>query len=346
MAEKTQTQDAHADAQPRFLPDGGTAWAKGVPLGEFKNDAHAVRIAKGNLYNPHFEYAKARKAGNPLLAPHGALRSLRYGEREDLVRFLREFGPLEWHWAGPWGGPEWREYAEQHRGEEPCGDVSIADFWQKQLHFVLIAQLWESWPEPSRVQDAFVNLALERQRLEPETWARFVPFLRVVARLDAIPSYRAAMWERPDAHAAGKGLDFEEFVAGVRQQTPTWLRHWVGMLIQAELDAQSQNRRAIWALRGSAGARVWFEQRLEMNTLWAGVWELLALDFARPLAWRVCPHCGKLLYPPRKDRFHCTPEQQALASKRNWARKARSAAKGAALDAKLGARLGKKHDTL
>lgn len=331
--------------QPHFLP-GGTAWAKAVVVADGGDEGDAVRIKKGNLYDLHFEYAKARKVANPLLAPHGALRSLKYGEQAEMMRFLGGFGPLEWRWAGPWGGPGWRGYAQQHRGEQPFAEVSAAGFWQAQLHYALISQLWESWPEPARVQDAFVNLALERQRLAPETWARFIPCLRVAARLDAIASYRAAMWERLDARAAEMGLDFEQFVAGVRKQTPGWLRHWAGMLIQSELDTQSKDRRAIWAWQGSAGTRVWFKQKLEMNTLWAGVWELLAMEFAEPLPWRVCPHCGKLFYPPRKDRFYCTPEQQALASKRNWARNARSAAKGAALGAELGARLVKKYDSL
>ncbi|MGH9533529.1 MAG: hypothetical protein ACRD2E_01575 [Terriglobales bacterium] len=330
MAEKIQEQNARGEAHPGYLP-GGTSWAKGLALGEFENDAHSMRITRGNLYDLHGEYARARKSGNPLLAPHGGLRSLHYGEQGDLSKFLREFGPLEWNWAGPWGGPDWRGYAQQHQGEEPYADVSVAEFWERQLHFVLIAQLWESWDGPARLHAGFVNLALERERLAPETWSRFIPFLRMAAHLDKIPPYRAAMWDRPGAQAAEKGLDFEKFVAGVRKQNPGWLRHWAGMLIQAELDFQSQGRRAIWAWQGSVGTRVWFQQKLEMNTLWAGIWELLALDFAQPLPWRVCPHCGKLFYPPRKDRFYCTPEQQALASKRNWARTTRSALKSAAL---------------
>jgi hypothetical protein len=330
QTQKSHAHHAHDDAHPHYLPDG-TSWAKAVPVGDCKENAHTVRIAKGNLYDLHWEYARARKFGNPLLAPHGGLRSLKYGEPGDLWKFLREFGPLEWHWAGPWGGPGWREYAQQHRAGEPQGEVEAADFWHKQLHFVLVAQLWEAWDDPARLHDVFVNLALERERLAPETWARWIPFLRIVAHLDQLPEYRAAMWERPDPSAAEKGLNFEQFVAGMRSQTPGWLRHWAGMLIQAELDSQSQGRRAIWVWQGKPATRVWFKQTLEINTLWAGIWELLALDFAKPLAWRVCPHCGTLFYPPRKDRFYCTPEQQALASKRNWARTTRAALKAAAL---------------
>ncbi len=327
MTEKIQNQNAHGETHPRFLP-GGTSWAKGVPLGESKNDdAHTVRITRGNLYDLHWEYARARKSGNPLLAPHGGLRSLKNGHQSDLWKFLREFGPLEWNWAGPWGGAGWREYAQQHRGEEPYAKINVADFWQKQLHFVLVAQLWEAWDDPARLHDALVNLALERERLGLATWTRFIPFLRIVAHLDTLPPHRSAMWDRPDPRAAEKGLDFEKFVAGVRNQNPGWLRHWAAMLIQAELDAESQGRRVIWGWRNGPGNRVSFEQKLEMNTLWAGIWELLALDFAQPLAWRICPHCGKLFYPPRKDRFYCTPEQQALASKRNWARTTRAALK-------------------
>ncbi len=338
MPENNQKSDAHRNSSPHYLP-GGTAWAKAVPVGDWKENAHSVRIAKGNLYDVHLEYARARKAGSPLLAPHGALRSLRFGEQADLARFLRDFGPLEWKWAGGWGGPGWHEYAMEHRDEEPEAEVEVADFWQKQLHFALISQLWEAWADPALLPDAFVNLALERQRLSPETWGRLVPFLRILAHLDQLPPYRAAMWERPDPRAAEKGLEFEEFVAGMRKQTPGWLRHWASMLIRYELNAESARRPPAWHRKGDDKTRVWFELKLELNTLLEGVWELLAWEFARPLPWRACPHCGKLFYPPRKDRFYCTPEQQALASKRNWARKARSAAKGTALGAKLGARL-------
>lgn len=319
-----------AKSEPNFLP-GGTHWAKAVVLPDEPEPAGAVRIAKGNLYSVPGANAQARKAGDPVLAPHGALRAMRYCERTDLLRFLREFGPLEWRWDAQWRGPNWREYAQQHRGEEPTASVDAADFWRKQLLFRLIAQLWEAWPEPSRLQDAFINLALERQRLGQETWARLIPILRILAHLDKLPNYRAALWERPDVKAAAKGLDFEEFVSGMRNQSPGWLRNWASMIIQSELDFQSRNRRALWVRHGKVDSRVWFQQELELSTLWAGVWELLALDFAQPLPWRVCPHCDKLFYPPRKDRFYCTPEQQALASKRNWARRARSDVKTATM---------------
>jgi len=52
--------------------------------------------------------------------------------------------------------------------------------------------------------------------------------------------------------------------------------------------------------------------------LWAFLWHLLALDIRGGVGWRACPHCGRIFYPPRSDRFYCTAEQQRLASKREW----------------------------
>jgi hypothetical protein len=60
-----------------------------------------------------------------------------------------------------------------------------------------------------------------------------------------------------------------------------------------------------------------FQLTLKANSLWAAMWELFARDTVG-LGWRVCVHCGRLFYPPRKDRYFCTSELQQLYSKRNW----------------------------
>lgn len=323
---------------PNFLP-GGTAWAKAVMLPGTGESDDVLAVVKGNLYDVPAAYAAARKAKDPLLAPHGLLRALRYGERADLLRFLREFGPLEWQWDARWTGSKWREYAQMHGGEQPTAHVDAADFWRKQLHFALASQLWEAWDDHPKLKDAFVNLALKRERLARDDWRRAIPFLRFAAKLEErLPRNRAEYWTQPDPEIAARGLDFEAFVDGLRRQPERWLRHWAAMFIKSELDGHSAQREPVWCWKGSEETRVWFELKLALNSLWEGVWELLALDMAQPLGWRVCPHCGKLFYPPRKDRFYCTTEQQALASKRDWARKTRSALKAAALGAALGRR--------
>jgi len=327
-----------------FLP-GGTAWAKAtlLPSGQDRGEsADTVAIVRGNLYHVPASYTRARKAKDPSLAPHGLLRALRFGEQSELMRFLRECGPLEWKWERRWSEPGAHEHARRHPDEEPVAHVRAVDFWQKQLHFMLVARLWETWADTAQLQDAYVNLALNRERLAAQTWVRLIPFLRLAAGLDKlVPDNRAMLWTRPGPEAAAKGLDFEEFVGGIRKAAQWWLRHWAAMLIQAELDAHSENRQPVWYWQGSEETRVWFRMSLTMNTLWEGVWELLALDLAEPLGWRVCPHCGKLFYPPRKDRLYCTPEQQALASKRDWARKYRSQVRG-----KVVRKGGKSHGTV
>jgi hypothetical protein len=47
-------------------------------------------------------------------------------------------------------------------------------------------------------------------------------------------------------------------------------------------------------------------------------WEMFRLDTERGVLAHLCPHCHKVFFAPRKDRFYCTPRLQQLASKRRW----------------------------
>jgi len=58
---------------------------------------------------------------------------------------------------------------------------------------------------------------------------------------------------------------------------------------------------------------------LSSTSLWTVIWQLFARD-TLGVSWRICPHCNRLFYPTRKDRFFCTSRLQVLHSKREWAR--------------------------
>ena len=318
------------NAKINLLP-GGYFWAKAkiVRIDDGKLNETTIALTRGDLYSVQSTYSKAHESKNPLLAPHGLLRSLRYGEKSDLIQFLATFGPLEWHWEEKWSLPNANEYARQHADEIPLAHVNIAEFWACQIEFTLIAGLWEAWSDVRLLQDAYVNLALNRVRLAHDVWTVMVPYLKLAAGLEKlVPHNRANLWSRPSPRLADTPLDFEAFIAGLRKQPIKWLRHWAAILMQHELCLHSEKRKPAWASFGEEKEKVYFKMSLDLNTLWEAVWEMFGQDTAKPLGWRICPHCGKLFYPPRKDRVYCTSEQQALASKREWARRFRSALKG------------------
>lgn len=89
-------------------------------------------------------------------------------------------------------------------------------------------------------------------------------------------------------------------------------------LVREELDLHTAARTTTW-LRYEGG----FRPMLKAKGLLFMIWEFFGLDTATT-EWRRCPHCQRLFYPKRRDQFYCTPRQQALASKRAYARRRRA----------------------
>jgi hypothetical protein len=94
------------------------------------------------------------------------------------------------------------------------------------------------------------------------------------------------------------------------------LREETISLVEGELHGQ------LWQLarwrRAPRDLRPGFELALFPNSLWSALWYLFALDTQSGTGWRICPDHKRLFYPPRKDRFYCTTEEQQLHSKLAW----------------------------
>jgi hypothetical protein len=100
------------------------------------------------------------------------------------------------------------------------------------------------------------------------------------------------------------------------------LRDCALYLVNIELNAHMCGRRIVWH-RGSEPLGEKFRPVIWVDSLWSAIWEFFGMDMTG-LSWRRCPHCQRLFYPKRKDQFYCTPRQQALASKREYARRSRA----------------------
>jgi hypothetical protein len=64
-----------------------------------------------------------------------------------------------------------------------------------------------------------------------------------------------------------------------------------------------------------------------VTSLWAAMWEMFGLETWRGYSWRSCKICSKYFYPLQVNSECCSPEHQALWSKRQYAKKRRESEK-------------------
>lgn len=116
-----------------------------------------------------------------------------------------------------------------------------------------------------------------------------------------------------------------------REKFKAWLKHpgymerWRDKAIatiQEEINAHAIPDLRPWWHRVENNRMPAFALALRTLSLWSAIWQFFARD-TLGVGWRVCPHCNKVFYPPRRDRFFCTTELQQLHSKRQWAKKDR-----------------------
>ena len=250
-----------------------------------------VRINLGNeSYNVFDAYRVARRKLKPRLSPHGSFRSLSYRDHSQAVEFMARFGPLlsdcREHFLRSSLVPEWFS-----------GWVNLDDFWKRQLRFTLISRLYEALS--SRGSEAKLRRAWEQLLCEGEN-----NDLGPLRRMPTDGSSGGAYSGQPD----------EEWI---KAATPQELRIQAIALIQRELNKHAGKGSAwpFWAAETESQA---FHPTLMVDSLWAAIWQLFGLDTSTERPWRVCPHCFKLFYPPRKDRLYCTTRVQELYSKRRW----------------------------
>jgi hypothetical protein len=171
-----------------------------------------------------------------------------------------------------------------------------------------VAALIETYPQPELLRSAFLKLNEQIGLLDAEdSFPVGIP--KVFRRASRLP---LAYDQRRFADWIGSASDAEVKEAAIG-------------VVQRELVGQLQNRLPWWI---RTGPDLRFELTLLRGTLWHIMWEMLAWDTSSRTSWRICPHCGKLFYPPRRDRFYCTSRQQVLASKRQYAAEQRAAPKG------------------
>jgi hypothetical protein len=289
---------------------GTFAWIKA----ETREDIPCVAFDQGEKwddlwYDLDSAYEEARENLDVSLSPHTAFRELEAGDNLAAIEFLQRFGPLE----SP--GSSLNQKADaaflwDYRGQW----LNLDHFWARHRRFVAIAKLWEA------------TLGNSPQRF-PAAWVELV---------DALDQINQCAPPLLDPHSDARIENWLGF-PGIqdKEKFNDWLKHPGKMglsreivlgTIQQEINANAVADLRPWWHQVQKDGRPAFALALRTMSLWGAMWQFFARD-TLGLGWRICPHCNKVFYPPRKDRFFCTPELQQLHSKVRWARKNRRTSK-------------------
>jgi hypothetical protein len=274
--------------------------------------APMVRVTLGEEYDLRSCRDLARRRRRPMLAPHGLFRVLVHGNDYQAVEFLSKFGPLELDSFDPNLGSEsfW---------------LNLEEFWARHARFVAAVGLWEARDHSQWLRDAWRRV----HRLVPEIeGGASLPFASMSVDWDRVglrTRTEQAIHEEQEVELPWQRSRpaFEEWLDSSTDQK---LRNWAIAVVSHELGVNAAARTPTWRYERSAGHDQ-FTLTLTSGTLWNTIWEFFAEDTSDRGGWRVCPHCGKVFYPPRKDRMYCTTRLQQLASKREYARRSRAEAK-------------------
>jgi hypothetical protein len=274
-----------------------------------------IKVTLGEKYDTQASRDLARRRKRPALAPHGLFRELDHGNHFHAIEFLSKFGPLRVGDGDPelGSGSFW---------------VSLQDFWAKHARFIAIADLWQRRDHGSLLREAWRRLYERLDEIhatgdEPFGSGVIVDWVRVFDRPREVE----------ETVPEGEGMELpwhlgsSAFLDWLGSSTNKQLRARAMDAVRREFDLNASGRIQTWIYEGPGGGDR-FVLALEGGDLWNAIWELFAQDTSGFGAWRVCPHCNKIFYPPRKDRLYCTPRLQQLASKREYARRSRPKAKG------------------
>jgi hypothetical protein len=246
---------------------------------------HAV-VGLDEQYTFREVYQRALTEDNPTLAPHVQFKTLEHGNNAAALGFLQEYGPL------------FRVTGSQ--GERV--DVDLNDFWRKHLRFFAVVELFESAQDPERLRAA---------------WSWIDAMIDVINEAEPKP---LGYIPQPDGGFAV--IDIPELL---RNASPRDLRGTAHDLILSELALQSDARlRTNWESTYEDDAPFSFRPTRVVTSLWAVMWEMFGLDTWRGWGWNSCRICSRYFYPRQANSECCTPQHQALWSKREWARKNRS----------------------
>jgi hypothetical protein len=215
--------------------------------------------------------------------------------------FIREFGPL----------------FLDDMTREPVVWIDLNDFWKRHARFVAIVRLYESINDCEQLRNTLISIAENIQSLDEAGPARIgmipdtgkdTPFIRYVSL------------NRP-----------EDFRRVDEEGDLTWNHQCLQLhareLICAELILQTHDGiRSGWE-ENREEEGVGFRPTRIITSLWAGLWEMFGLDTWRGYSWKACRICSRYFYPMQANSECCTPQHQALWSKREYARKRRAAEK-------------------
>jgi len=251
----------------------------------------------GDQYSPREARERAIKKRNPFLSPHSTFRGIR--NTYQAIQFLRDFGPLS-------SDSSATLLVKRDPPNNPQFFIRLDEFARLQQKFAAITDLWEKLPDIDLLRQAW-------KQILSASHPPFVLFLTM------------GRW-RPFEGSPGIG-GFPLLESGLAEwlasSPPDELRGMTFGLIAHET-RQHLAAEIEWIVRPDEFKRPRFTPSAPFTSLWAWMWEAFALDTAAGVSWKICPHCGKVFYPPRRDRFFCTPRQQQLHSKRAWWRARRT----------------------
>jgi hypothetical protein len=231
------------------------------------------------------------------------IRSLRSGNCADALEFLRNFGALS---TEP---PDLRSVeVSQMRYTGPGKFLFDLDqFFRRRKRFVGITGLWEALPDRERLRAAWQSIAVELEDIDQAGEPLIRDWAADYLLAEALePAMAPAGFQRGDTPI------FDSWLAGAPDEA---LRRLAIRVIERELDTTVGNA-AHW--RAVSITEPTFRLEVQPHSLWSMIWHCFAWDTDNGILWRICPHCGKVFSPPRRDRLFCTTKLQQLHSKREW----------------------------
>jgi hypothetical protein len=268
----------------------------------------------GDNYDVEAAYEGALTRHNPRDSPHTLLRTVQ--RPIDVLNFLEKFGPLldaKPHVA-----------VEGGRKSPAAMLIDLQDFERRRKCYQAVLRLYDALEKPKMP-------ALRRE------WRDVAAQLHDLVRgglpiIDAVldyddnfvgfivklsdETYDPACVEEVEIGPGKRG-----FSKWLEEAQEPELRDLAEATVRLSVEGHAGG--LVWSTERDGSGRMRFRQIVELGSLWAAVWNFFALDTQEQSLWRLCPHCGKLFWPPRRDRYYCTARQQQLHSKREWARQHR-----------------------
>jgi hypothetical protein len=240
---------------------------------------------------------RVKISGQALATPHGWFWGLPHENFKFAAKFLKLFGPFS-------------PVTLRLNGGDEYAPVDLGDFWNKQLRFKAVTKLWITLEDIGALRQSWAELGSQ------------------LTQIDVADDFPLGSIPKPDAsghveldltilqHLRNQALNGASVKIWLEEQGAATLKQGAISLVEAELDAH------LWHLAhwqsGAGTVRPSFELTLVPVNLWSALWYLFALDTQRRVGWRICPNDQRLFYPPRKDRFYCTTEEQQIHSKSDW----------------------------